>query len=73
MLMHILCYFILEVCNLLLDFRGNYNEEITLSFKGDFGLLNNVERLCLLNTWCPGGGTFWGGVSGGALLEEVCH
>lgn len=73
MIMHILWHYMLELGNFLLGFRENYNEEIVLSFKGDFGLLNNVEKLWHLNTWCPGGGTFWGGVSGGALQEEVCH
>lgn len=42
MITYILCYFLLEVCNLMFYFTGGYNENIALSLRKDIGLLNSV-------------------------------
>lgn len=34
---------ILQVCDFLFDFTGNYNEEIVLSLRSDSGLLKRGE------------------------------
>ena len=47
MIMYILCPYILEVCSLLFafDFTRGYSEEIALSLKRDFGLLNSLKSV----------------------------